>query len=250
MPEESSQHTDSLAVVDLVLIGSLLLSLVGGLLAAFASALVGGLAAQAGGQWGEFGISLGGAVGTAFAGVCLPLALARSLRPWHRTGAWCLAGLLFALMLDRYIPPRFDWSMYRWALGGTPFGILLGSYCEPIRLVRGGKIEATGKGQIFVDIAVILASVVKLLYGRHVGSVLAGMVGGTLGGFWVSTIVAGVGGKEAGEWLGSYLVIPMCGALLGALGGSCGGWAAWRIATVGAESGTASESKPPSDSNA
>jgi hypothetical protein len=155
--------------------------------------------------------------------------------------------MLFALFLDWYIPRRLDWPLYRWALSGTAFGILLGSYLEPIRLVRGGKIEASGRGWIIVGIGAILASVVKLLDGRRVGSALGGMVGGAIGGLGASTILAAVGGKEAAEWLGNYLVIPTCGTLLGALGGACSGWVAWSIAEAGARQAIVDDHNAPSE---
>jgi hypothetical protein len=155
--------------------------------------------------------------------------------------------LVFALMLDWLIPSLFNWPIFRWALGGTGFGILIGSYCEPIRLVRGGAIEASGRGRYFVAIAVVLATVIKLFNGGHAGSVFAGMIGGAIGGLWASAMLAAFGGNEAAEWLGSYLVIPIVGALLGALGGGCAGWVSWRTVTAGAEPGAPTQYDPPSD---
>lgn len=249
MSEESSPNTHSHSVVDLVLTGSLLESLTCGGLAAIASALLGGVGARTGDQFGEFGLSLGGAVGTALAGACLPFVMVGSIKPWYRVVVWFLACLLFALALDWVIPRRLDWPVYRWVLGGTSFGILIGGFYEPIRLARGGQIEALGKGKLLVEIAETLASIVKLFNDQCVGSVVAGALGGAIGGVWTCGIVAAFGGKEAAEWLGSYLVIPLGGAFLGALGGGLGGSLAWRIA-AGGKPEAVSEHKPAGEEGA
>lgn len=231
--------------------------------------MLGGFGARAGSSFGEFGESLGGALGVVLAGVLSSRAIVWSIKPWHRTVAWFFPGLLLALMLNWLIPSHLDLPLYRWALCGTVLGILLGSYCGPFHGILERKTESTAyltghwlillgyagilfgfvliflaNGVLLGTLAVVLTIIVKLLSGRRLGVVLAGVEGGAFGSFWASALVAGFGGRDAAELLGGYLVIPLCGLLLGALGGGCGGWITWRITTTQVEPKTVAEINP------
>jgi hypothetical protein len=207
-------------------------ALFGGLFAAGTCALLGGVAIRATRLPGEAAGSIAAIAATVLAGVVFPLLLSGSLRPWLRTAALVATGAVAVVLIDRSIPGRFDWPTYRWALGGTACGLPLWTYVWTLEFVREGRIDVTQKTFLFVAPALLLAALVERVHQGRAGTVLGGLLAGGCGGAVSVAVVGLVGWAEATEWAGTFLVFPLSGVALGAIGGGLAGWTSWRLATA------------------
>ena len=222
-----------LSVVDAVAITALWGPPICGMGTAIGACLLGAVGCGIGGRLGVVGALAGGALATAAVGVFIPCVFSRSVKPLLGTVFLFLLAFLFAFLLNWYIPPRFEWLIYRWALAGAGAGVFIGGLRHPIWRIREGSVSDPGKAWIVFAMVLAVAAIIKIVNRGRLGSSLAGAISGALGGLFIGSFAGAFGGTEAEQAFGSYLAIPLSGVALGALGGGGGGWKAWSIAGQG-----------------
>jgi hypothetical protein len=223
-----------------VAVGAVMGCLIGSVGTMILSGLVGAVGAGIGSRFGR--PMLVGSIVVWLAFWVLPLMFLMSLRPWWRFVAVISAGAAYLALFQWHIHQRDIGTFYPWVLTAVPFGIVLGTFFEPIRLAHGGSTEdyvqrgitvtegmiAYGNGRAFIlACGCILGLVADVFsFGRpRIGAMLGGLLGGGLFALASSSMVASRGDTSvASLFLGSNWNIAWAGTALGAVTGAVSGW--------------------------
>lgn len=220
----------------------------GGMLGAMGPLILSGLVGHVGTLLGRFcgGYpTLGGSVVTWLLFWFLPLWMLTSLKPLWRLVTGAVAGAVYVGMLQWHIHQRDIGDFYPWILTALPFGIVLGTMFEPLRLAKGGTtatyvdrgititsgfITYGNRAEMFLMIGYILGMIADLVsLGRpRIGATFGGLLGGGVSALTTSSVVAWRGDVQVADlFLGSVWNIAWACTTLGALTGAVSGcWAA------------------------
>jgi hypothetical protein len=228
VPEDMLREKQAEAVVEFTLIGALL----GGPAAcgcAIAAGLAGVVASRLLGTPDDISWALGGTVASALAAV-LPV---RLLSPAHRTVVgtvlWVAGAMAAAGALNWYIGSRYEWPIFRWALCGLLIGAFMAPMHMPAVALTKGDFTDIQYGKIVLDIASLLAVLIRMVNRRMPGVLVAGGLGGLLGGAVTAAIAFAVGKeKEMEELFGNKFAVPIAILVLSMAGGVVGGWHMWQ----------------------
>src|SRR5262249_46254486 len=122
-----------------VAVGALMGCGVGSVAASIPGALVGAVGASLGSRFGW--PMLVGSLVVWFVFWVLPLMVLMPKRPWWRFLAVLGAGAAYLALFQWHVHQRDLGTFYPWILAVLPFGIVLGTSFEPLRLAHGGSTE-------------------------------------------------------------------------------------------------------------
>lgn len=215
-----------------VAVGTVYGNVIGGMAALVVGGFVGALGARVGRSFGYPSLVGSAVIWLTF--WVLPLAGLMRIRPVMRFLVTVLAGAGFLALLQWRIGQRDIGQFYPWILSALPFGIVLGTFFEPIRLASDGGTETyTGRrSEWFLTIGFVLSLIADIFAAgqKRLGATISGFLGGGLSALAFSAVVASRGNVTVAElFFGSVWNIAWAATALGALTGAISGQIAGSI---------------------
>jgi hypothetical protein len=216
----------------------------GGIFGSMAGLVLGAIIGAMGARIGkQFGVpTLFGAVSIWLAFCVVPLLLCKAFKPAWRFLAYIGVGAAYLTLLHWHIDRRDLGEFFPWSLSALAFGIVLGTFLEPIRLARGGSTEGYAsrgvmvgggfmaygnRNALFLAVGFVLgfAADIVSLGRQRVGATIGGLLGGAISAFAFSVILASFCDSGAAYlFFGSVWNITRAGTVLGAISGAASGF--------------------------
>lgn len=243
-PEESIQSqrpVEFRSTSEEVAAGVLVGGLIGATSALFFGALVGLGGYQIGEACGGWGV-VGGAVVVWLLYWIAPVYLLLPLMPWWRFALVLLGGTVYLVAMQWHIQNRDIGDLYRWILTALPFGIVLGTIFEPLRLAEGGDTKFYAERSLMVTsysvaygnnkeyllaIAAIIGAIAQIASAgsERIAAALSGLVAGALIALGPSALLSWRGDVAVADlFFGSAWNIAWACTVISATAGAVGGY--------------------------